>query len=306
MIVGIDVGGTKTVCAIGNERAEIIEKIEFSTPKTDPETFFRQCVGQAETVAERAGVVLSEVNGIGLSLPGMVDRDRRLIHAPFLGWRDVDVIGIVRDLTGVKRIRCDRDVNTCALAESRISGRDRFLWVTVSTGIGGTFVINGKIDRGSHAVAGEIGHTKVEYRSPKLCTCGCYGCAEAHASGTALTRLVREKCETDADYADLYVKRRLTPDAAGCSVLARSGEKRSLELFGTIGGYLGRALANAIALTDPGLVFLGGGMARSFDLLIDPIRKEIDRDCLRILRDTEIRPTALGYDAALIGAMSLI
>lgn len=306
MIGGIDIGGTKTIVAIADDNKEILCKEQFLTPKDTPDNFLRECAKRLSLCAVQVGVKFTDLRGIGLSLPGMVDDKEILLHAPFLGWRNVPATMIIRNLTGVQNVQCDCDVNACALAEAQQSGKKQFLWMTVSTGIGGAFVFDGKLYRGSHSLAGEIGHMKVEYEHPYPCTCGRSGCVEAHASGSAMTRLVVELCSKDSSYNQIYEIRNLPRTAAGCSALAEEGEERSLEICRIIGDYLGRAIANAVNLTDPGMVFIGGGMSKSFHLFIEHIRRRMENDCISHLNDTVVFTTELGYEAALMGALSLV
>lgn len=303
---GIDVGGTKTICALAAENGEIIGRVQFATEKTSPETFFDGCAARMCELCADAGVDLSRLGGIGMSLPGMVNECGILLHAPFLDWHGVDVASLMRERTGIENIRCENDVNVCGFAEAKRSKYRNFLWVTVSTGIGGAVIVDGKVVCGGNSVAGEFGHVKVEYDTPLRCTCGQYGCAEAHASGSALTALVVEKCESDAEYSSIFDARGLSRDAAGCSVLAKEGEERSLQLFGIVGDYLGRAIAYGVNILNPECVYIGGGMSRSFELLYPHIRRRLGTDAVSIAADTPVLVTSLGYDAALIGAISLV
>lgn len=303
---GIDVGGTKTICAIANADGVIINRIQFLTEKTSPDDFFDGCCLHLRDICAETGILLNDLNGIGICLPGMVNNEGILLHAPFLEWYNTDVASIVRKRTGVKRIRCECDVNACGLAEAKHSEYKNFLWVTVSTGIGSAVIINGNVYRGAHSVSGEVGHTKVEYENPQCCTCGQYGCAEIQASGAALTRLVIARCNDDPDYYKKYKDRKLMCDASGCSVLAKEGDLCSLDMFAKVGDYLGKAIAYAVNILDPECVYIGGGMSRSFSLLYPHIRKRLKSDAVSFVQNIPIIPTTLGYDASIIGAISLI
>ena len=163
----------------------------------------------------------------------------------------------------------------------------------------------GRILSGYHSVAGEIGHTKVEYVSPRKCSCGQYGCAEAHASGTAVGKMTAEAAASDKSWEGLFRARSLGYTAENCSLLAREGDARAIAILDTAGDYLGRALANAVNLLDPAVVYIGGGMSRSFGLLERSVRRRIESDAVFIHRDIPVLPTALGYDASLLGAFAL-
>lgn len=303
---GIDVGGTKTICAVAGDDGKIIERVQFLTDKIAPELFFDGCCKRLEELCKAAGCTFSDLQGIGITLPGMVNENNLLLHAPFLEWHNTDVVGIVQERTGVKNIRCECDVNACGVAEAKRSKYKNFLWVTVSTGIGSAVMIDGKVFRGAHSVSGEVGHNKVEYEHPLTCTCGQLGCAEIQASGAALTRLVLAKCKEDPDYDRLYEEKGLKRDGSGCSALAKEGEERSLALFAKVGDYLGKAIAYAVNILDPECVYIGGGMSRSFDLLYPHIRARLKSDVVSFSSDTPVLATTLGYDASIIGAIALV
>jgi glucokinase len=322
MLIGaLDIGGTKTIAAVAEylpdggflKVLDIIGKVTF--PTGAPVCSFRvvasECARIIAGILKEKNLDPSLLGAIGVSAPGMVDAEGRLIYSPVTGWRDVDIAGTLRNVWNEYTdapeltVRTDCDVNACALAEVLTSGSGDMLWVTVSTGIGGAYVTGGKAVTGYNSVAGEIGHTKVEYNNPRKCSCGQYGCAEAHASGTAVGKIVAETASSDRQWAALFRQRNLLLDAEGCALLAREGDSISGRIMNSAGDYLGRALANAVNLLDPAVVYIGGGMSRSFDLLAAPIRLRIESDALSIHRDIPVLPTALGYEASLMGAFAL-
>jgi glucokinase len=324
MLIGaVDFGGTKTIASVAiykegcsfPECLDIIGRMTFATGA--PERSFRdaaaECARIIAGILRDNGKAASSLEAVGVSAPGMVDGQGTLIFSPVTGWRDVDVGGVFREVWAeVCGINADGlavntacDVNACALAEVLSSGSRDMLWVTVSTGIGGAYVTGGKVCAGYHSVAGEIGHTKVEYNTPKKCACGGYGCAEAHASGTAVGKAVVETAASDKAWAAVLKQRDLALTAESCSLLAREGDETALRIINTAGDYLGRALANAANLLDPAVIFIGGGMSRSLDLMSEAIRRRIESDALFIHRSIPVLPTALGYDASLMGAFAL-
>jgi glucokinase len=186
----------------------------------------------------------------------------------------------------------ENDVNACALAEMRFAhGGSNFLWMTVSTGIGGAVVADGRLVRGAGFCAGEIGHVKVEFERPRLCGCGQSGCLEAHASGTAIGRLARQAG--------------LEADAKQCEALALQGNPVALAVLAQAGRYIGRALAMTANVLNPQRVYIGGGVAHALGLLLPSIREEFERGVLPQCRNVEIEQTRLGYEAALFGAAAI-
>jgi glucokinase len=181
-----------------------------------------------------------------------------------------------------------------------------FLWVTVSTGIGGAFIIGRKLVSGYNSCAGEIGHVKVEYERPAQCSCGQWGCAEAHGSGTAITRMFSEKVQENKELLEILAAKNLPVDAKGCSLLAKEGNRTAIEVFHTAGKYIGRALSYAANLLNPHKIYIGGGVSDSLELLMPALREEFNRTTVKQCADIEIVKTALAYDAALMGAAALV
>ena len=185
--------GTKTIVGVVEESGQIITQLRFPTdthhqarpfPPLAPEAL-RACINEAGT-ADRLGV----------TMPGMVDsKSGRLINAAFAGWRNVDVRGQMSRETGIPFVQTTMTSMRAPLRKSRFGHGSRyrdFIWMTVSTGVGGAVVTDGRLLRGAWNCAGEFGHIKVEFEHPALCPCGGYGCLEAHGSGTAISRMTRD------------------------------------------------------------------------------------------------------------------
>lgn len=305
-----DLGGTKTLVGVVSAEGSLLCRTVIPTPKTDCESVLARCRTELTDLLAQAGMSLSALCGLGVSLPGMVDSRRGLLlHAPFAGWRNVDVAACLAQLLPSLPMCMENDVNACALGEMRFGAGKNcqdLLWMTVSTGVGGAIVADGRLLHGAHQVAGEIGHVCVERTNGARCTCGGLGCLEAQASGSAMTRYVREACETDAALKARFAEENLSMDAKGAAVLAKAGDERILALFARCGRYLGRGIAAAVNLLDPELVVLGGGMAASLpfyhEALLGAMAQELRPDAVL----PRVCETPLGYDAAAIGAAALL
>lgn len=304
----IDIGGTKTIIAIVSKKGAILTKRKIKTEIADYRAHFLNCIKLLNGCLMEISIKQSDLLGLGISLPGMVNPYLGILYnAPYAGWRNVKVADFFYENTKIKNIYIENDVNSCALGEMYFGQTsDDFLWVTVSTGIGGAIVANKNLVRGSTLCAGEIGHIKVEYANPYKCSCGQYGCLEAHASGTALTRMFSELIQIDEYYKNKLKEFHLNPDASGMAYLASHNDENCLEIFRLCGTYLGRALSNAVNLLNPREIFLGGGVIASYDLIIDEINLQIRQNTVTECSKVNIRPTALGYEAALLGSTSLV
>ena len=304
----IDIGGTKTMVGIVDSKANIVCKHHFATYTADCEVHLLDCYNRFNACLSELGLTVNDLEGIGVNMPGMVDASTGvLLQAPFAGWYDVDVKGYFSRMFGTEKIVVENDVNSCAVGELIFGNAcDNFLWVTVSTGIGGAVMINRKLVSGYNSCAGEIGHVKVEYEHPARCSCGQWGCAEAHGSGTAITRMFSDKVRNDSELSELLSSKSLFADAKTCAFLAKEGNSTAMEVFQTAGKYIGRALSYAANLINPQKIYIGGGVSDSLDLLLPALREEFVRATVKQNSSIEILKTALGYDAALMGAAALI
>ena len=239
----------------------------------------------------------------------MIDSKRgELIHAPFARWHNIPVKKIFSHLFNHPNIVVSNDANACGLGEKYFGwGKiyDNYLWITISTGIGCAIVMNGVVIDGTTSVAGEVGHLKVEYNLPRLCSCGQYGCLEAHASGTAISAIVNEYIRDDLEFRSQFESSGLPFNAIGCEQLAKKGSKQALEIFKGVADYLSRGISYCVNILNPQAVILGGGVAKAFDLLIPEVNKYLRQYSVpSALEQFEIHYTKLGYEAAVLGAVA--
>ena len=310
MFVGaFDIGGTKTIVALGDDTGMIYEKRQFPTDTRDCRRHIEKCCSVFRDFMKHRNLEASQIGGIGVNLPGPVDRQRGvLIRAVYAGWNNIPAKNWISELLCVEHIVCENDVNACAVGELRFGYGKRygsFGWMTVSTGVGGAIVCDGRLIRGAHGYAGEFGHIKVEYETPQTCPCGQRGCLEAHGSGTALNRMIAAQVEADPAFGKAFEGLGEVPGGASCAKLARAGNETAQALFYRLGHYLGRGIACYSNILDPYAVFIGGGVSASLDLMMPGIRSAYDEYTFAQMKDVKILPTALGYEAALMGAIAI-
>lgn len=305
-----DIGGTKTIIALSDENGNLLGKKQFPTETGDCPAHLKVCCGVFREILQTAQVEAGQVEGIGVNLPGLTDTENGvLLRAVYAGWNNVPVKAILKEELGINNILCENDVNSCAMGELLFGlGKEyrNFGWMTVSTGVGGAVVCGGQLIRGAHGYAGEFGHIKVEYEEPALCPCGEKGCLEAHGSGTAISRMIEEALQTVPGFAEAFEQIGEQPSGASCAKLARSGNETAAGIFEQAGRYLGRGIATYVNILDPEAVIIGGGVSASLDLLMPGIREEMDKCAFAQMKDVKILPTALGYEAALMGAIALV
>ncbi len=306
--LGIDVGGSKLAVGVVDDSGRVIERVTLPTDlSSGPGRVADQLGAACAPLLARYPVAARA----GMTLPGIVSpQEGVLLFAPYSGWRNVPFARLVGDAVGIE-VAIENDVNACAWAEYQFgaaSGVDSFFWMTVSTGIGGAVVSNGKLLRGAHQMSGEIGHLVVE-ENGAVCGCGNRGCLEAEAAGPAWPRkamaLMAEGRDTLLPSMTAEGSGRL--DARLIAETARRGDPLSLEVVDDVATHLARGIAAAINLLDPELFVIGGGVGMSLDLLLPAITRELPHRCIGTnFFDCSVVPTALGYDAALIGAATLV
>lgn len=309
-IAALDIGGTKTIAAVLDDKGVILAQENFPSVVSGHEKHLELCVQSMKRLMRQLELNSEDFVGLGVSLPGIVDYEGGiLIYAPYANWKNIAVAEFLAKNLGILKVQCENDVNACAIGEQRFGlGRKYtdFIWMTVSTGVGGAVVEGSKLVRGGHGFAGELGHLKVEYKKPAHCPCGQYGCLEAHGSGTALIRETRKRRLESPAFSLALEEMGLKPDGAGCAALAKVGNTDALEIMNQIGTYLGRGISYCINILDTQAIVIGGGVAASLDLLLPSIRVSIQQNTFERLQAIDIVKTPLGYEAALLGAAALV
>lgn len=313
--IGVDVGGTRLKAGLVDVHGAVLATARRDTPvRSAPpavlEEALLEVVGELRSVAAATGVPATTV---GVAVAGLVDAARgTVVFAPHLPWREEplrDRLEARLDLPVV----VDNDANAAAWAEHRFGagrGESHLLMLTLGTGIGGAVLTEGRLQRGRHGLAGELGHVQV-VPDGRSCPCGNRGCWEQYVSGTVLRRDGQELVRRGgADAAELAAvcggdPARLSGDDV--TRLAREGDPASRAVLDVAGRWLGTGLAGAVAILDPGTVVVGGGLSEAGDLLLDPARARLAQQLLgRGHRPVpSVVPAALGLGAGLVGAADL-
>ncbi len=308
-VLGIDIGGTKTIVAIADNNGAIIAQDRINTPREQGPSVVLASIEKA-----LRGLITRHplrITSIGIGCGGPLDRERGVIlTAPNLpGWENLDLCEHFEGLFGVPAY-LDNDVNLMALGEARYGagiGVDYMTYFNIGTGIGGGIVIGERLYRGC-GNAGEFGHQIILPDGPE-CTCGKHGCLESLCSGTAIARRAREYLQMPENSASLIlsVARGIQAVTAHhIAEAARAGDELAQRIWRETGTYLGLGVANVISILNPRLVVLGGGVMEAGDLLMEPIRQTVqDRAMTQLAADAEIVTGRLGDQAGIVGAVSL-
>jgi glucokinase len=309
LTIGVDIGGTKVLAGVVDDKGEVLAQARRDTPADDVSKTLDFIV---DVVTELAH--LYPVAGVGIGAAGWIDETRSHVHfAPNLAWREEPLRERVADRVNLP-VFVENDGNAAAWAEFRFgSAKDitnSMALITVGTGIGGGLVLGGELWRGAHGMAAEMGHMRV-VPDGRQCGCGRQGCLEQYASGSALVRLARERADVDPASAP-----RLLDLAAGSAEAingplvtraAREGDPASRYAFAEIGHWLGNGLADLVQLLDVEMLVVGGGVIDAGELLLAPARATfVDQLAARgSLPVAPIVAAEMGNVAGVVGAADL-
>lgn len=310
LTIGLDVGGTKVLGGIVDAQGTVLATVRKPSPVADAQATIAV---MAQVVDELRAGTQDAIGGIGVGVAGHVDRSaRHVLWAPNLRWRDVALADDLERLTSLPVI-ADNDGNVAAWGEfvhGSGAGMSDVTAVTVGTGIGGGIISDGRLLRGGHGGAAEIGHITFVPEG-LLCGCGRYGCWEQYGSGTALVRYAREQASADSAAAAqvLALGNGTVEGLEGVHVTqaALAGDDFARAVLAHQGRILGMGMADLASVLDPQAFIVSGGVSTAGDLLLDSAREalaaHITGGADRPL--PQIRVASLGVDAGLIGAAAL-
>ncbi|MCL2833146.1 MAG: ROK family protein [Treponema sp.] len=300
-VIAVDIGGSKFITGLVSPGGKIICEQKYNWTELNSNGVIKDIKTAIQAMLKANPQYRPAA--MGATIPGLADPKKGLwVEASFSGIRDLPFASIMQAEFGLP-VTIDNDVNACAAAEKLFGccrGIDHFIWVTVSNGIGGAIFTNSGLYAGSLGNAGEIGHVVVEEGpDARPCKCGHSGCAEMHASGPALAlNYIAIGGRQEIDGQPVSAK-----TIAG---LAQAGDKTAMAAFETEGLYLGRAIGAAVNLLNPQKIVIGGGVSLAFDLFWPSLKITLDTHVYRNANPGyTVEPTALGYNAGLLGAAAL-
>lgn len=247
--------------------------------------------------------------GIGVVVPGMVEHSTmRVLHAPTLGWRNVNLRDLLSAATGLS-VQIENSGRACALAQAWAMREDLggtsgdLVFVSVSDGVGVGVMIHGEVLRGRHNIAGEFGHLPLSLDGPR-CSCGSNGCWEAYVSNPATLARYYGR-QLDQVGPTRVEQRQFTVE--DLIARARSHDAKASAALETTARYLGLGLASVINVLDPARVYVGGEITLAWDLIEPAVRAAIaERALTPAAAETDIRPVASTEYPRLRGAAALV
>ena len=298
LAIGVDLGTAQTTVATADLVGRVLKRETFDTDP-DRDTTLRRiatCI-QNQMYSETA------IEGIGISLPGLVDFETgTALFIPHFKWRNWSIASELRQLIGVP-VTVDNDANAAGLAElwlGRPEIRDvrDFIMVLVEDGLGTGIIFDGQVYHGMDGGAGEFGHMTIGKGAPVACAAGSYECWEAFASERATLARYSQRSLTNGHSSPTF--ERLID-------LAFEGDQIAVDALTETAHYLGLGISNVSKGLSPQAVILGGQIARAWPLIADELRSSIERtSSCRGLPSAPAYASTLGEDTRLMGALSLV
>jgi len=306
LVVAIDLRFSRTDVLLSDLGGRQIALERFAT-RFGPEELLDEVAIRVRRLL-RAHAARRRCQGLGVVIPGMVDRaSGRVLNAPQLGWRDVQVRAGLAARTGLA-VHVENAPAACALAHiwlsERANGIRDFVYLSVSDGVGTGVVVNGEVVRGHAHTAGEFGHIPISTAGPH-CLCGSQGCLEAHTSNLATVARYLGHELSPAIARELLQQSGVTID----DVVRRAGEgdERARAAVADTGRYLGIGVSMIVQALNPAQIVVGGEITGAWDLVEPAIRAEVARRALTPrAAETPVIPEPAGRMPRLRGAIALV
>ena len=313
LLPAVDLGGSKIIAALVSPQGEVIDREYTATlAEEGAEAVIRRIVSAIDNIIAKANLTRSYFSTIVIAAAGAIDVEKGLITAsPNLpGWYNIPLKDIMQEETGLE-VTLINDASAAALGEHRFGagrGTNNMVYITVSTGIGGGIIIDGKLYLGASGCAGEIGHITIEPNGPR-CNCGNRGCLEVLASGKAVAREAQRRLAQGAKSIILEIAEGELENITSrtVSMAARRGDALALEIISRAAYYLGIGLANLVNIFNPEVVVVGGGMAQVGNMFLEPARKVVGERAFPLpAQAVRIVRSELGDNAGVVGGAAYL
>jgi glucokinase len=304
-VLSLDIGGTKLAVGVVTEDGRTHGLIVEPTRREEgPDVIVPRLFAMGHRAIAASGLPAESIQAVGISCGGPLDAGAGILTGPLHlpGWVDLPIVALAERDFGLPAV-LENDATAGALGEFRYGagrGSDTMVYLTISTGIGGGAVIDGRLHRGAAGNGGEFGHVLVR-TGGRPCLCGRRGCLEGYASGTSIALRAREAvAERGAGsvLAQLPVVR-----AEDVVAAAHDGDPLAVELWDETVDVLAVALTDLVNVFEPELVVLGGGVTRSGDALLLPVRARVAADAMPpAAAASTVVLAGLGDEVCVVGA----
>ncbi len=308
-VLAVDLGGTKILAALVSGDWKLLAEERYLTRSAgEAQEVVDQIIAAIENTLKISGMKLSQLHSISIAAPGPINYEKGTVTASpnIPGWHDIALRSIIKDRFKIKTFIV-HDASSAALAEQHLGagrGIKNLIYITVSTGIGGGIIINGKLYSGASGSAGEVGHMTIDVDGPR-CNCGNTGCLEVLASGTAVAReaIKRIRAGEKTSITELVAGRIEDVTAEKVGIAAQNGDALAVEVMAGAANYLGIGLVNLVNIFNPEMIIIGGGMSKLGDRLLEPGRRLVKEKAFSQSADAVRIVTAeLGDNVGVLGA----
>lgn len=312
-LLGHDIGGTKLAVTVADRDGKILHKIRRPTEaERGPRAVVASLVDMSREAMARAALSPTELAGVGVSCGGPLDTETGVVHAPpnLPGWDEVPLKAWLESALSMP-VFVENDANASALAEwSFGAGRGcrHMVYMTMSTGIGGGIILDGRLYRGPNDTAGEVGHMTIVENGP-ACGCGKRGCLEALCSGPSIARRAREKARAQpgSRMVDLAGGDPACITAETVMDAARQDDPAAREIVDETARYMAVGLGNIVNILNPEVIVIGTILVKAQDLLLEPIRAYLRRETWpRVYGTVRVVPAGLGDAVGDLAAIAVI
>lgn len=311
LVAGIDLGGTDTKFGLVSREGKLFAFQSIPTnADVGYELFFEKLSDSVKEMVKALGPGYNLV-GVSVGAPTGSQKNGTIDNASNLNWpRKLPVANILSANFNLP-VSVSNDANAAAVGEMLFGvaqGKKNFMVVTLGTGLGCGLVVDGDLVLGSRGHAGELGHTIVA-GNERECGCGRVGCLETYASATGIVRTAKELIESDEYPKSILQFSENGPlTAKKITNAANEGDKLALRAFEITGRFLGRKLANTVALLNPELIVLTGGLSKAKELILEPTRNFLEENLLGIYKGTvEIKISEIsGKKTAILGTAAFM
>lgn len=306
-LIGVDLGGTKISSAISDPEGNILNEVSIATEAGEgQEKVVERILDSIRELLNKTGADINDVISAGIGTPGIINKKEGIILRAYnLPFENYDILKPIKELLSCP-CALENDASAAALGEFLFGqgrGKKELIYLTISTGVGGAAIVDGRLQEGSTGNAFEPGHMIIEPKSAIQCNCGLYGDVEALASGTAISKRAQEAVERGeetilGDYEALTPKEVYDASTKGDAV--------SIRILDEAFFYAGITAANLISLYNPEVLVIGGGVSLIGEVFFSKVKESAKRHCLSFLYDAcEILPSGLGKNTGVMGALAV-
>ena len=303
IVLGFDIGGTKIGIGLVTADGKILGSRRIENKDTCPDDILPRLVDNAREIIRENQLSATDIAGFGISAPGPADVANGILTAPPNNkfWRNVPILQYLKEHLGLPGC-FENDANCGALAEGFFGagrGINDFIYLTMSTGIGGGIVTGGTLVRGTGFYGGEVGHTVLEIHNGRKCGCGMHGCYEAYCSGRNVALYLQDRLKDQPGHMIVQCAggRVENIDMLALEKAFRAGDALAAEVWDEMALRNAQAMGTLINTFNPERLILGTLAWAIGDIYVEPIRKYLPRFCWpEMLKDCRLVPSELRRD----------